>query len=163
MRAVFIVKLSHKTSYDSPLRGSNHPKTLALNDRVIRSKVNYTNPGRMESNHIARWIRTNFKAYQDRLASYFFYIQISNFLSSSTSLIVYRCFSYGCYPYLVCVCIGFFIQEVPLRKFGRYISANISPLLTSPSAFLRTWDRLSIEIDKSHYELDGRGIFKRKE
>ena len=44
------------------------------------------------------------------------------------------------------------------KKFGGYISANISSLLASPSAFSRTWDRLSIKIDKSHYELGGRGI-----
>lgn len=49
------------------------------------------------------------------------------------------------------------------KKFGGYISANISSLLVSSSAFSRTWNRLSIENDKSHYEPDGRGIFKRKE
>lgn len=49
------------------------------------------------------------------------------------------------------------------KKFGGYISTNMSSLLVSSSAFSRTWNRLSIENDKSHYEPDGRGIFKRKE
>lgn len=32
------------------------------------------------------------------------------------------------------------------KKFGGYISANIPSLLVSPSAFSRTWDRLSIKL-----------------